>query len=92
MEKYKIFVLQKEDKKSTKKINFFYNKQHTSILDTLEKKIQIDFQCRKGFCGICRIYLKKGKIKYHNQPLAFIHKNEILPCSCQPISDIFIVI
>ncbi|WMY95409.1 MAG: class I ribonucleotide reductase maintenance protein YfaE [Arsenophonus sp.] len=88
MEKHKIFVLYE------KKIKIlFCNKYHTSILDTLEKNnIYINFQCRKGFCGICRTYLKKGKIKYHNLPIAFINNNEILPCSCQPVTDIFIIV
>ncbi|WP_348666502.1 class I ribonucleotide reductase maintenance protein YfaE [Arsenophonus symbiont of Ornithomya chloropus] len=90
MKKNKI-LFHKKEQKQTKII--FHDKHHTSILDTLEKNnIQIDFQCRKGFCGICRIYLKQGKIKYHNQPIAFIKNNEILPCSCQPITDIFIII
>ncbi|WMY96002.1 MAG: class I ribonucleotide reductase maintenance protein YfaE [Arsenophonus sp.] len=87
MKKHKIFVLYK------KKIRIlFYDKYHKSILDTFEKNnIYINFQCRQGFCGICRTYLKKGKIKYQNLPVAFINHDEILPCICQPVTDIFII-
>ncbi|WGL97392.1 class I ribonucleotide reductase maintenance protein YfaE [Arsenophonus sp. aPb] len=67
----------------------FHSEQHTSLLDALEQsKIQIEFQCREGFCGACRVRLCKGKVGYRHKPIAFIDKNEILACSCQPLSDI----
>ncbi|MGP1958877.1 MAG: class I ribonucleotide reductase maintenance protein YfaE [Arsenophonus sp. NC-CH8-MAG3] len=67
----------------------FHYKQHISLLDALEQnKIQIEFQCRKGFCGACRVYLEKGKVGYHHKPIAFLDKGEILACSCLPLTDI----
>ncbi|HGJ5876379.1 MAG TPA: class I ribonucleotide reductase maintenance protein YfaE [Arsenophonus sp.] len=67
----------------------FHSEQHTSLLDALEQsKMQIEFHCRAGFCGACRVRLRKGKVAYHNNPIACIDKDEILPCSCQPITDI----
>lgn len=67
----------------------FHSEQHTSLLDALEQnKIHIEFQCREGFCGACRLRLRKGKVGYRHKPIAFIDKNEILACSCQPLSDI----
>ncbi|MFP3029377.1 MAG: class I ribonucleotide reductase maintenance protein YfaE [Arsenophonus sp.] len=67
----------------------FHSKQHTNLLDALEQsKIQIEFQCREGFCGACRVYLRKGKVGYRHKPIAFIDKGEILACSCLPLTDI----
>lgn len=67
----------------------FHTEQHTSLLDALEQsKIQIEFQCREGFCGACRLRLCKGKVGYRHKPIAFLDKNEILACCCRPLSDI----
>ncbi|MFP3013739.1 MAG: class I ribonucleotide reductase maintenance protein YfaE [Arsenophonus sp. NC-QC1-MAG3] len=67
----------------------FHSEQHISLLDALEQnKIQIEFQCRKGFCGACRVYLKKGKVSYSHKPIAFLDKGEVLACSCLPLTDI----
>ncbi|MCT8248453.1 class I ribonucleotide reductase maintenance protein YfaE [Proteus faecis] len=63
--------------------------RHLSLLDALEqKKIQVEYQCREGYCGSCRLRLVHGDISYRNKPLAFTKANEILPCCCHPISDI----
>lgn len=49
----------------------------------LTNDIKTEYQCKKGYCGICRIFLKKGKISYQNFiPLAFLRPGEILPCCC----------
>ncbi|MGP1924247.1 MAG: class I ribonucleotide reductase maintenance protein YfaE [Arsenophonus sp. NEOnobi-MAG3] len=67
----------------------FRYKQHTNLLDALEQSsIQIEFQCREGFCGACRVYLRKGKVAYRHKPIAFLDKGEILACSCLPLTDI----
>ncbi|UAJ65230.1 class I ribonucleotide reductase maintenance protein YfaE [Candidatus Schneideria nysicola] len=66
-----------------------YNRNYNSLLSILEaNNLKIDFHCRSGYCGICRLKLIKGTVKYHNEPLAFLQKNEILPCSCLPINNI----
>ncbi|MGL9769509.1 MAG: class I ribonucleotide reductase maintenance protein YfaE [Sodalis sp. (in: enterobacteria)] len=66
-----------------------YSKTHHSLLDTLEAhQITVEFQCRSGYCGACRLRLLAGKVKYHQEPLAFINNGEILPCCCLPIGDI----
>ncbi|WP_270757535.1 class I ribonucleotide reductase maintenance protein YfaE [Proteus mirabilis] len=71
----------------------FSSETHPSLLDTLERsKIQIEYQCREGYCSSCRLRLVKGKVCYRNEPLAFIQADEILPCSCHPVSDIEIEI
>lgn len=66
-----------------------------SLLLTLEAhNIQIDYQCRSGYCGVCRIKLIKGQILYLiKQPIAALFKKkEILPCCCQPYGNITIKI
>jgi ferredoxin len=60
-----------------------------TILETLEReKIQADFNCREGFCGVCRTKLVTGEIDYQLDPLAFIDDDEVLTCCTVPISDI----
>lgn len=67
----------------------FSSDAHPSLLEALEQqKIQIEYQCREGYCGSCRLRLVKGNVCYRNQPLAFVQDDEILPCSCHPTSDI----
>jgi ferredoxin len=64
-----------------------------NLLTILEfYKVPVEFQCREGFCGVCRLKLLKGNVIYVQEPLAFIQKNEILPCCCLPVGDIEIEI
>ncbi|WP_334106763.1 class I ribonucleotide reductase maintenance protein YfaE [Methylobacillus sp.] len=71
--------------------------QHTSfslipqetLLDGLERTgHEVEYQCRGGYCGMCRVRLLDGEVQYLEQPLAFIAADEILPCCCVPKSDI----
>ncbi|HIH7591919.1 TPA: class I ribonucleotide reductase maintenance protein YfaE [Yersinia enterocolitica] len=60
-----------------------------NLLETLEyHQIPIEYQCRSGYCGSCRLRLLKGEVCYQQQLLAFIQTGEILPCCCQPKGDI----
>ncbi len=62
---------------------------HVSLLQTLEvHQLDVEYQCREGYCGSCRVKLCKGKVCYANTPLAFIQQGEILPCCCLPVGDI----
>ncbi|TQI81368.1 ferredoxin [Serratia fonticola] len=59
------------------------------LLDVLElHDVAVEYQCRSGYCGACRLKLLKGKVAYRQQPLAFINDGEILPCCCMPSMDI----
>lgn len=61
----------------------------TSLLTHLEKNnIHHEYQCRSGYCGSCRVKIKKGKVSYKDTPLAFIQPDEILLCCCRVESDI----
>ena len=72
---------------------YFNNKKQT-LLECLESNdIKVDYHCRDGFCGACRVTLITGEISYpKGEPLAFVGKNEILPCCCIPVTDINIKI
>ncbi len=62
-----------------------------SILESLERNnIQVEYQCRDGFCGACRCKLLDGEVSYFKNIIAFIGEGEILPCSAKPITDIII--
>lgn len=67
------------------KIFIFTPKHYFSLLTLLEKNhIYIQNQCRIGICGVCKIDILKGKVKYICEPLAFFVPNkEILPCCCK---------
>ena len=61
----------------------------TSLLDHLKKNnIHHEYQCRSGYCGSCRVKIKKGKVSYKEMPLAFIQPDEILLCGCHGESDL----
>lgn len=59
------------------------------LLDVLElHDVAVEYQCRSGYCGACRLKMVKGKVAYRHQPLALINDGEILPCCCMPLMDI----
>lgn len=61
----------------------------SSLLDVLEShQVNVEYQCRSGYCGSCRLRLLKGRVAYRQTPLACIQQDEILPCCCMPLSDI----
>ncbi len=67
------------------------HKEGESILDTLERgNIEVHFNCREGFCGVCRTKLLLGSVDYQVDPLAFIDDDEILTCCTYPTSHISI--
>jgi ferredoxin len=67
-----------------------YKNKAQTVLECLEDNdIKIDYHCRDGFCGACRVTLTAGEISYpKGEPLAFIGEKEILPCCCVPVTDI----
>ena len=65
----------------------------TTLLHTLENaNIDVQYQCREGFCGACRAQLKSGQVSYNQEPLAFVREGEILLCCSRPITDIKITL
>ncbi|ABE49493.1 class I ribonucleotide reductase maintenance protein YfaE [Methylobacillus flagellatus] len=60
-----------------------------TLLEGLERTgHEVEYQCRGGYCGLCRVRLLDGEVQYLEQPLAFIASDEILPCCCVPRSDL----
>ncbi|MGC7590019.1 class I ribonucleotide reductase maintenance protein YfaE [Bisgaard Taxon 46] len=61
----------------------------TSLLSHLENNdIFHEYQCRSGYCGSCRVRIRKGKVSYKEPPLAFVQPNEILLCCCHVEEDL----
>lgn len=60
-----------------------------NLLETLiNNSIEVDFQCKEGYCGACKIKKVKGDVIYLTDPIAFKNHDEILPCCCRPKSDL----
>ncbi|MDO4879566.1 MAG: class I ribonucleotide reductase maintenance protein YfaE [Neisseria sp.] len=67
----------------------FELKEGETLLEGLERTgHQIEYQCRSGYCGSCRVKIITGRITYDSPPLAFIAPGEILACCCRVSADI----
>ncbi|HDX9082432.1 TPA: 2Fe-2S ferredoxin-like protein [Klebsiella oxytoca] len=63
--------------------------EHPSLLAALEShNIDVEYQCREGYCGSCRLRLVSGQVDWLTEPLAFVQPGEILPCCCRVKGDI----
>lgn len=59
------------------------------LLNSLEEHdIRVEYQCRSGYCGACRVTLIEGRVEYNETPLAFLKENEIVTCCCKAITDL----
>lgn len=64
-----------------------------TILETLERaEVDVNYNCREGFCGVCRTKLLSGSVEYRIEPLAFIDDDEFLSCCTVANSNIKIKI
>lgn len=62
-----------------------------TLLEALERTgHHVEYQCRSGYCGSCRLKLRSGSVSYPEPPMAFIGEDEILPCCCQVESSLHI--
>lgn len=62
-----------------------------TLLEGLERTgHEVEYQCRSGYCGACRVRMLAGEVDYLELPLAFIAADEILPCCCVPKSDLWL--
>lgn len=60
-----------------------------SILETLERhKVDANYACREGYCGVCRKKLLEGKVEYTLDPLAYIDDDEFLSCCTKAVGNI----
>ena len=54
-----------------------------TLLEALERTgHDVEYQCRGGYCGSCRLTLVEGEVVYTQEPLAFVGPNEVVPCCC----------
>src|SRR5690606_4780286 len=49
---------------------------------------EVEYQCRSGYCGVCRLPLLAGAVAYDEPPLAYVGQSEVLPCCCTIIEPI----
>lgn len=62
-----------------------------TLFQALENSgMPISGDCRAGSCGLCKLHLKKGKVKYLIKQEAKLKEGEILPCCCIPKSDLIL--
>ncbi len=38
----------------------YVSEEHNNLLNTLEQSVPVEYQCREGYCGACRVRLKRG--------------------------------
>ena len=63
--------------------------EHRNLLEVFEHhQVEVEYQCREGYCGSCRTRLVSGQVDWLTEPLAFINEGEILPCCCRAKGDI----
>lgn len=67
------------------------NFSEKSILEhALKNKINVEYNCKDGFCGACSYRLISGKVKYTKNVISYIPEEHIAICSCVPESDIIL--
>jgi ferredoxin len=62
-----------------------------SLLDSIEaQSLDIDYNCRAGFCGSCKAELLNGNVEYIQEPnpVCPLRDDEILTCCCRPGTDV----
>lgn len=65
--------------------------ENETLLEGLERTgHRVEYQCRSGYCGSCRLKILEGRVAYRDLPLAFLDKDEILPCCCCVDGDIWV--
>lgn len=69
----------------------FIPRSEMTLLEALEsQRVDMEYQCREGFCGSCQVQLIEGVIAYCSKPIAFVSDGRILTCCCQAKSDLTI--
>ncbi|HEZ6292506.1 TPA: 2Fe-2S ferredoxin-like protein [Neisseria meningitidis] len=68
---------------------FFELLEGETLLEGLERMgHMVEYQCRSGYCGSCRVKILEGSVTYREPPLAFLGRDEILPCCCCVEGDV----
>jgi len=71
---------------------FIYGEEF-SLLDSMEEhQIRVNYSCRGGYCGSCKVKLTAGKVKWVQDSLVPLEDDEILVCCCVPDGSIKLAI
>jgi len=71
--------------------SFIPRTEHT-LLEAMEyQNIELQFQCRRGYCGSCQVDMLEGSVEYLYDAIAFIAEGKILPCCCCAKSDLVVI-
>lgn len=65
-----------------------YPSDETILKQLSDQGINVDCQCLKGYCGMCRTQLIDGAVEYIGEPIAAISDKEILPCCSKPLTKV----
>ena len=69
----------------------FHLEESETLLEGLERTgHKVEYQCRSGYCGACRVILRSGSVDYINAPLAYLRQDEILPCWCRALEPLVV--
>ncbi|CAN8142587.1 2Fe-2S ferredoxin-type domain-containing protein [uncultured Thiomicrorhabdus sp.] len=64
-----------------------------SMLEALDESgFDMPYSCRGGNCGACAVKLISGQVEEIQTPIYEPNDDEILTCSCIPVSDVVIEI
>lgn len=63
-----------------------------TLLDGLERHgYSLEYQCRKGYCGTCRVRMAEGAVDYPDgKPLAYLSRGEVLACCAVPRGNVLL--
>ena len=69
----------------------FHLEESETLLEGLERTgHKVEYQCRSGYCGACRVTLRSGSVDYINTPLDYLRQDEILPCCCRALEPLVV--
>jgi ferredoxin len=62
-----------------------------SLLDSMEENdVPMEYNCRGGYCGLCKLKLTAGKVVWVQDSLVPLNDGEVLACCCVPDGPISI--
>ncbi|OUS04590.1 hypothetical protein A9Q81_06130 [Gammaproteobacteria bacterium 42_54_T18] len=61
------------------------------IQQVFDAGFEVDSCCGNGFCGMCRVTLTGGAVKYKEEPLAALLPNEIVLCQAIPTTEDIVI-
>ena len=69
----------------TSKMQFYLHEEESLLDGLLRTGHDINYQCREGYCGSCRVrnVSSSHEVSYSILPLAMVEDDEILPCCCR---------